>query len=89
MPPLPSPRAGKFCFHTAKTSHVLSKEDVRRLLGVMRDAGAAKLNIAGGEPFLHPALLGDMVTHAKQVRSRSTGAHVRRLCAAEGARACH
>ena len=59
--------AGKFCFHTAKTSHMLSQAELRRVLREMRDAGAVKLNIAGGEPFLYPRELGDMVGYAKQV----------------------
>ena len=44
--------ACKFCFHTAKSSHVLSEADCKRVLRLFREAGAVKLNIAGGEPLL-------------------------------------
>lgn len=58
--------ACKFCFHTAKTSFVLSADDQRALLRAMRNAGAAKVNFAGGEPFLYPDDLGAMVQYAKE-----------------------
>lgn len=55
-----------FCFHTAKTSYVLSEEEAHRGLYLLRTAGMKKLNIAGGEPFLYPRFLGSMVRFCKE-----------------------
>lgn len=55
-----------FCFHTAKTSYVLSQDEAHRGLRLLREAGMKKLNIAGGEPFLYPKFLGAMVKFCKQ-----------------------
>ncbi|KAK1750085.1 radical S-adenosyl methionine domain-containing protein 2 [Echria macrotheca] len=55
-----------FCFHTAKTSYVLSQADAHRGLRLLREAGMKKLNIAGGEPFLYPKFLGAMVRFCKE-----------------------
>ncbi|KAI0473503.1 hypothetical protein GGR56DRAFT_666672 [Xylariaceae sp. FL0804] len=46
-----------FCFHTEKSSHVASEAEMRRGLGLLRNAGMRKINFAGGEPFLYPARL--------------------------------
>lgn len=51
----------KFCFHTAKTSRHLSIPEAERGLRLLREAGTEKINFAGGEPFLHPELLGELV----------------------------
>ena len=58
---------GKFCFHTAKTSDVLPLPDIEMILSILTAHGAMKLNIAGGEPFLYPDMLGKIVTYAKTV----------------------
>ena len=57
-----------FCFHTAKTSHVLSLDDAKRGLKMLRDAGMQKINFSGGEPFLHKRgkFLGDLVKYCKE-----------------------
>lgn len=57
----------KFCFHTAKTSHVLSLPNLLQILEEVRRHGAEKINFAGGEPFLpqYRELLGEMVKGAK------------------------
>ncbi|RCI13213.1 hypothetical protein L249_0179 [Ophiocordyceps polyrhachis-furcata BCC 54312] len=55
-----------FCFHTAKTSFMLSEEEAQRGLRLLKQAGMKKLNIAGGEPFLHPKFLGMLVTYGKE-----------------------
>ncbi|KOS16613.1 Radical S-adenosyl methionine domain-containing protein 2 [Escovopsis weberi] len=55
-----------FCFHTAKTSHM---EDISRAkLGLhkLKEAGMKKINFAGGEPFLYPKYLGELVDFCKQ-----------------------
>ena len=59
----------KFCFHTKKSSHVLELPDQLELITQLRSAGIAKLNFAGGEPFLLPYhhSLGEMVKHAKTI----------------------
>ena len=54
-----------FCFHTAKTSHVPSLPDAKQALTLLKNEGMRKLNFAGGEPFLYPQLLGDLVRFCK------------------------
>ncbi|KAI1750652.1 hypothetical protein F4782DRAFT_548592 [Xylaria castorea] len=46
-----------FCFHTEKSSHVASEDEMKRGLRLLRDAGMRKINFAGGEPFLYPRKL--------------------------------
>jgi radical S-adenosyl methionine domain-containing protein 2 len=53
--------ACKFCFHVAKTSRVASIEDA---IDILKDAGMTRINFSGGEPFLKPKMLGQMITHA-------------------------
>lgn len=48
----------KFCFHTEKTSHISTQEDMKRGLYLLKQAGMRKINFAGGEPFLYPDKLG-------------------------------
>jgi radical S-adenosyl methionine domain-containing protein 2 len=55
-----------FCFHTAKTSYVLSQDEAHRGLRLLREAGMKKLNIAGGEPFLYPKFLAAMLRYCKE-----------------------
>lgn len=55
-----------FCFHTAKNSFMLNEEDARRGLALLKRAGMKKLNIAGGEPFLHPKFLGELIEYGKK-----------------------
>ena len=50
----------KFCFHTAKSYHALPIETSAEGLRMLKDAGCEKINFAGGEPFLHPILLGEL-----------------------------
>ncbi|KAH8785883.1 radical SAM domain-containing protein [Diaporthe sp. PMI_573] len=56
-----------FCFHTAKTSHIATPEEAKRGLSLLKNAGMRKLNFAGGEPFLYPKYLGELVAFGKQV----------------------
>ena len=56
-----------FCFHTAKTSHVEDLATIRAALLKLRNAGMKKINFSGGEPFLQPKLLGEMVEFCAQV----------------------
>lgn len=55
-----------FCFHTAKTSFKQPLEVAKRGLALLKDAGMKKINFAGGEPFLHPRLLGAMIAFCKE-----------------------
>ncbi|KAL5322909.1 hypothetical protein ACEPPN_010888 [Leptodophora sp. 'Broadleaf-Isolate-01'] len=41
-----------FFFHTEKTSSILSPDEAKRGVKLLRGAGMKKLNFAGGEPFL-------------------------------------
>ena len=52
------------CFDTAKTSDVYPFQDVELMLSIPSANGAAKLNIAKGEPLLYPDML---VAYAKTV----------------------
>lgn len=75
----------KFCFHTSKSSHVLPIGDCVLLLKQVREAGARKINFAGGEPFLpsYQQLLGEMVKYCKEIGFESVSiitnnSHVKR-----------
>lgn len=61
--------ACSFCFHTALSSHTLHVDDSLKMLAALREAGAEKINFAGGEPFLreYQPLLGQLVRGAKDV----------------------
>jgi len=50
----------KFCFHTQKNSNHLPLDQAKIGLELLRRAGTEKINFAGGEPFLHPTLLGEL-----------------------------
>ena len=56
-----------FCFHTAKTSHIVPIEDAMRGIRLLKEAGMQKINFAGGEPFLYPRYLGRLVAHSKEI----------------------
>ena len=55
-----------FCFHTAKTSHVMNLELAKKGLFKLKEAGMKKINFAGGEPFLYPDFLGQLVKYSKE-----------------------
>lgn len=54
-----------FCFHTEKTSSILSTDGAKRGLKLMKEAGMKKLNFAGGEPFLYPVFLHKLLRYGK------------------------
>ncbi|KAF9871590.1 radical s-adenosyl methionine domain-containing protein 2 [Colletotrichum karsti] len=56
-----------FCFHTNTSGYILPLDEAKRGLRLLRDAGMRKLNIAGGEPFLHPKFLGELLRYCKEV----------------------
>lgn len=55
-----------FCFHTAKNSHVLTLDQAKFGLDKLKQAGMRKINFAGGEPFLYPEFLGELVVYCKK-----------------------
>ncbi|KAI2464709.1 hypothetical protein F4781DRAFT_59275 [Annulohypoxylon bovei var. microspora] len=55
-----------FCFHTEKTSHVASEDDMKRGLRLLSEAGMRKINFAGGEPFLYPDKLAMLCRFCKE-----------------------
>jgi radical S-adenosyl methionine domain-containing protein 2 len=57
----------KFCFHTEKSSHVATEEEMKHGLRLLKEAGMRKINFAGGEPFLYPHKLGWLCQYCKEV----------------------
>ncbi|RDB14720.1 Radical S-adenosyl methionine domain-containing protein 2 [Hypsizygus marmoreus] len=57
--------ACKFCFHTDKSSITLPLEKAKHGLSLLHDAGMKKINISGGEPFLNPKFLGEIIKFCK------------------------
>lgn len=55
-----------FCFHTDTSRFILPIEDAKRGLRLLKEAGMRKLNIAGGEPFLHPRFLAELLRYSKE-----------------------
>ena len=55
-----------FCFHTSKTSYILSPEEAKRGLKLLKNAGMKKINFAGGEPFLYKPFLGELIKYCKE-----------------------
>ena len=56
-----------FCFHTAKTSFVAPIEDAKRGLALLKTAGMRKINLAGGEPFLHKKYMAEILVYCRDV----------------------
>lgn len=54
-----------FCFHTATSSFMESPDRAKIGLSLLKEAGMRKLNFAGGEPFLYPKFLAEMVVFCK------------------------
>src|SRR5688572_27114302 len=55
-----------FCFYTVTTSHVEKLGRQKQALRFLANAGMRKINFAGGEPFLNPMVLGDMIDFCKR-----------------------
>ncbi|KAG8686134.1 Radical S-adenosyl methionine domain-containing protein 2 [Ceratobasidium sp. 423] len=55
-----------FCFHTSKNSFILPLDQGKQALRELAEAGMRKLNISGGEPFLHPTYLGEVFKFCKE-----------------------
>ncbi|KAF3275201.1 hypothetical protein TWF970_006923 [Orbilia oligospora] len=56
-----------FCFHTETSSYILPIDEAKRGLLLLQQAGMRKLNIAGGEPFLNPKFLSQILQYSKEV----------------------
>jgi len=57
-----------FCFHTAKSSFVLSLDEAKKGLLLLKESGMRKLNLAGGEPLLrtYHEFVGELIRYAKE-----------------------
>jgi len=55
-----------FCFHTQKNSYILPLEEAKKGLLLLKQSGMRKINFAGGEPFLYPTFLGELVKYCKE-----------------------
>lgn len=55
-----------FCFHTYTNDFNLTLTDAKKGLKLLHEAGMRKINFAGGEPFLFPKQLGEMVEFCKR-----------------------
>ena len=55
-----------FCFHTQKTNFKLPIEKAIEGLGILKDYGVKKVNFAGGEPFIYPNYLGELIKKCKE-----------------------
>ncbi|RMJ27601.1 Elp3 [Aspergillus sp. HF37] len=53
---------------TDEPLHIESLDNIKLGLRLLKSAGVRKINFAGGEPFLHPHLLRNMVTFCSQLR---------------------
>lgn len=45
---------------------ILSLDEAKRALTLLREAGMRKLNISGGEPFLQPTFIGEIFRFCKE-----------------------
>ncbi|KAF9564150.1 radical SAM enzyme [Agrocybe pediades] len=62
------------CFHTELTSHIEPLDEAKRGLRLLAEAGMKKINISGGEPFLKPKFLGEIIKYCKKdLNLESTG----------------
>ena len=55
-----------FCFHTQKSKKILPLEEAIHGLKILKEYGVRKINFAGGEPFIHPKFLGELIKKCKE-----------------------
>ncbi|KAH8803478.1 hypothetical protein F5884DRAFT_861799 [Xylogone sp. PMI_703] len=55
-----------FCFHTEKSSSILPLDKAKRGMRLLKESGMKKLNFAGGEPFLYPKFLHNLLRYGKE-----------------------
>lgn len=66
--------ACQFCFHTDTSSKTVPLDEAKRGLKLLADAGMVKINISGGEPFLQPKFIGNIIKYCKEeLKLESTG----------------
>ena len=53
-----------FCFHTQKNVDILSLDEAKSGINLLREAGMEKINFAGGEPFINDILLGELCRYS-------------------------
>jgi radical S-adenosyl methionine domain-containing protein 2 len=58
--------ACKFCFHTAKTSAIVSIDNAKKGLRELHEHGMTRINFSGGEPFLCARFLGKLCKWCKE-----------------------
>ena len=51
----------------SKTSRVATVDDAKRAMDALKSVGMTRINFSGGEPFLKPKMLGQMITHAHDI----------------------
>lgn len=56
----------KFCFHTAKSSYVAPVDEAKAVMLLLVRRGMRKINFSGGEPFIEPKWLGEMVRYCSE-----------------------
>jgi len=56
----------KFCFHTNTNSDILTIEQAKDGLRLLKESGIKKINFAGGEPFLQPLFMGVLLKFCKE-----------------------
>ena len=54
-----------FCFHTGKTSSILSLDAAKRRMKLLKETGMKKFNFASGEPFLYAMLMRELLRNGK------------------------
>lgn len=57
----------EFCFFTQKNSHKASIEEIKIGIKKLKEFGIEKINFAGGEPFIYPEFLGEMIKYSKEL----------------------
>ena len=55
-----------FCFHTQKSKGKLPIEKAIEGLKLLKKYGVKKINFAGGEPFLYPKYLEELIRVCKE-----------------------
>jgi radical S-adenosyl methionine domain-containing protein 2 len=55
-----------FYFYTEKTSNILSLNEAKRGMKLLKEAGIKKLNFAGGEPFLYLIFIRELLRYKKE-----------------------
>ena len=55
-----------FCFHTQKSKEILPIEQAINGLRLLKAYGVKKINFAGGEPFLYPKYLEELIRVCKE-----------------------